>query len=114
MLVATTALSLVACADTSWVYDYDGIKIPAGVYIASSMTAYAKVQSHEDFDTANEDIFAQTIDDKTAKQWILDETKKTVDGFIAVERKFDEMGLILTESDENIIETKTASTLYFY
>ncbi|MFZ2537950.1 MAG: hypothetical protein WAX04_03500, partial [Oscillospiraceae bacterium] len=103
-MVMSMTLSLAACADTSWVYDYNGKKISSGAYIAFTLEAYANAQSHKDINKEVTDIFKQTLDGKQAKQWMIDETKKLSNHFMAVENKFDELGLTLTEKDQNEID----------
>lgn len=103
VLVACTAISITACQDTSWVYDYQGTKIPAGLYIAQEMTAYAQAQSHSEID-AEVNLFKQQIEGKSTEQWILDETKALSDRYAAIDKKFNELGLSLSEKDFNIIE----------
>ncbi len=103
-MVMSMTLSLAACSDTSWVYDYSGKKIPSGVYIAFTLEAYANAQAHKDIKKDVTDIFKQTLDGKAARQWMIDEAKSLSDHFIAVENKFDELGLTFTEKEQNEID----------
>ncbi|MEG0692040.1 MAG: hypothetical protein RR444_03055 [Oscillospiraceae bacterium] len=103
-MVMSMTLSLAACSDTSWVYDYNGKKLPSGAYIAFTMEAYANAQAHKDINKDITDIFKQTLDGKDAKQWMIDEAKSLSDHYIAVENKFDELGLTLSEKDNNEID----------
>lgn len=109
IIVVCTAISLTACADTTWAYDYSGSKISSGLYIANTMVAYAQAQNHKDIKTDQKDLFKQTLDGKNAKQWIIDEAKKNCDRYMAIEKKFDELSLTLTDQDKNIIDQSTKS-----
>lgn len=106
-LIACMAFSFTACKDTSWVYNYEGTEITSGLYIANMMTAYAQAQNHKDIDPKKKDLFKQTIEKKEAKQWILDKTKEYNDTYVAIEKKFKELGLELSEKDNNKIDQKT-------
>lgn len=107
VVLVCTMLSLTACQDTTWVYDYNGKKITSGLYIAFTMDAYSKAMYHEDLDSSIKNLMKQTLDGKNAKQWIIDTAKDTADHFIAIENKFDELGLTLSESDQKIIQNNT-------
>ena len=106
-------LSLTACSDTTWVYDYDGMKIPSGLYIQMTMESTSSAQSHEDVDSEISDLFQQTLEGKSAKQWIIDDARELADQYVAVERKFDEMGLTLTQDDLDEISV-TADNVWSY
>lgn len=106
-LIACMAFSVTACKDTSWVYNFEGTEITSGLYIANMMTAYAQAQTHKDIDPNKKDLFKQTIEKKEAKQWILDKTKENNDTYVAIEKKFKELGLELSEKDKNKIDQKT-------
>lgn len=95
-------VALTACADTTWVFNYGGKVITSGVYLALSVSAYSEAAS-KTTDTETE-LLKQTIEEKPAKDWIVDRTKALCDRYIAVDNKFAEMGLTLTETDNNEID----------
>lgn len=113
-MVLSMTLSLVACSDTSWVYDYNGKKLPSGAYISFTMDATANAEMHEDINKDIKDLFKQTLEGKKAKQWIIDEAKVLSDQYMAIENKFDELGLSFTEKEQNEIDqaVKTAWEQY--
>lgn len=117
-LAGCLMLSMTACSDTTWVFDYDGEKIPSGVYLEMTMEAYDSAADHEDIDSEITDMFQQTLDGKNAKQWIIDEARKLADNYIAIQHKFDELGLTLSEEDLDTINAgvemvwKSYSELY--
>lgn len=102
VLALCMIFSLTACADTTWVYNYDGKVITSGVYLAMTVSAYSEAAS-EVTDTQAE-LLTQKIEEKPVKDWISDRAKVLCDEYIAVENKFTEMGLSLSESDNNEID----------
>lgn len=106
-MALSMALSLAACSDTSWAYDYNGKKVASGTYIAFTMEAYVAAQSHEDINKDITDIFKQTLDGKKAKQWMIDKAETLSKQYLAIESKFDELKLTLSEKDNNEIEQST-------
>lgn len=104
-LAACMALSLAACSDTTWVYDFGGEKIPSGVYIAYTMVAYQQVPQQEDYDSAITDVMKQTIEGKSAEEWIKAEAKESCARYVAIEQKFAELGMSLSEEDEAEIDS---------
>lgn len=104
-LAAMMMLSMTACSDTTWVFDYNGEKIPSGLYIAYTMNAYASVSSQEGYDSSITDVMKQTVNGKAAKEWIQEEAKSYCSQFMAVQKKFDELGLELTEEDQSSIDS---------
>lgn len=110
VLVLGMGLSLTACSDTTWVVDYEGEKIPSGVYLALSMTAYAQAQTHEDADSSIQNVMKQTLEGKPAKDWINERTLQFCSEYMAVERKFTEMGLELSQDDIKMIDSSVENT----
>ncbi len=114
VLAVCMILPFTACSgDTSWVYDYDGEKINGGLYIAFTISAYTQVSAHEDYDS-KKDIFEQKLDDKTAEQWIKDKAAEMADEYIATNRKFDELGLSLTDSEKNEVKNSVDNVWSMY
>lgn len=101
VLALSMAVAMAACADTSWVYQYGDKTVSSGLYLSFVMNSYAEATSlATDTETA---LLKQTIEEKDAKVWITDNAKALTAQYIAIEKKFDEMGLSLTESDMNEI-----------
>lgn len=105
---AVMASQLTACGKNStWGADIDGLRVPAGVYIYYLQSAYydalSKVREtkEEGAEVTSADVFASTVEDKPAKQWITDEAVRQMREYAAVENKFGEYGLSLSEEDRN-------------
>ncbi|WMJ22085.1 hypothetical protein RBG61_08735 [Paludicola sp. MB14-C6] len=107
LIIACTMLSLTACQDTTWAYDYNGKKIPSGLYIAFTMDAYSQAMYHKDIKSDIKNLMKQTLDKKPAKQWIIDSAKATADRYVAIDNQFEVLGLKLTESDQKMIKKST-------
>lgn len=103
-LAVCMTLPFAACSgDTSWVYDYDDIQITSGMYIAFTMSAYSQVSQQDDYDS-EKSILDQTIEDKSATEWIRERAGALADEYVATLRKFDELGLSLDENDQKDID----------
>lgn len=96
--VATIAtLSGCSTADTSWIAEYDGVKIPAGVYLSALLDSQTTAMSKAPEGTEEKNLLKTTIEEMPASEWIVKEAQKSVAQYIAVEKKFAEMGLTLTD-----------------
>jgi len=112
--------SLTACGEkTTWGAVIDGVQIPAGVFIYYLDTANyearqklneqqtdtsadlspegAAAQSSE---TVTLPLYSSQIDGVDSKQWIYDRATELMQEYAAVEAKFDEYGLTLTDDDK--------------
>lgn len=117
---AAVMSTLTGCGEkTTWGADIDQERIPAGIFIYYLYNSYYTAQGRvtqeaneaipEGADTADipePDLFSSQIDGKDSKQWIYDEATKSMQEYAAVEAKFDELGLTLTD------EEKEAAKIY--
>lgn len=112
--------SLTACGEnTTWGAVIDGEKVPAGVFIYYLETAHYEAQTrvNEEANSAAADLspegaaaqsgetvtvplFSSQIDGIAAKEWIYNEATEYMQEYIAVENKFDEYGLTLSDEDK--------------
>lgn len=107
------AASVCGCAaDNGYMGTIDGTEIRNGVYLSYMMTAYNNgytevTEAKEALGDTSEvtDVFTQTIDGKTANEWIQEDTINLCKHHIAVERMFEEQGLELTSEEVNEIST---------
>ncbi len=89
------ALTCTGCSDTSWGAKAGDTEYRAGIYIYHAMNAYFDAESKKaETDT---DVFAASIEEMPAKDWMMKETEKNLRLQAAVDAKFDEMGLELDE-----------------
>lgn len=101
VLAFSMMLSMAACADTAWVFSYGDKTVSSGLYLSFLMSAYSEAGTK--VADAEADLFSQKVEEKPAKEWIVEKAQVLASQYIAVENKFEEMGLSLTESDENQI-----------
>ena len=112
MAIICTA-SMCGCAqDNGFMGTVDGVDIRNGVYLSYMMNAYNNgytevVDAKEELGDTSEvsDVFAQTIDGKTANQWIIDDTINLCRRYVAVQRMFEQQGLELTTEEINEVAT---------
>ncbi|MDE7362863.1 MAG: hypothetical protein K2N38_13125 [Oscillospiraceae bacterium] len=104
LALALTA-SLCGC-DKGYLMTVDGMSIRNGVYLSFQQTAYtsasSKIQEEKDDNTSEIDVFSETVEGKSASDWIKEETMKQVRKYVAVQRMSDENGV--TVSDDEIAE----------
>ena len=111
--------SLTACGEkTTWGAVIDGVQIPAGVFIYYLDTANYEAQQklNEQTDTSADlspegaaaqssetvtlPLYSSQIDGVDSKQWIYDRATELMQEYAAVEAKFDEYGLTLSDDDK--------------
>lgn len=141
-LCSAMALSLGACGnniagpDTTYAAVIDGYKVPAGVFIAMQMNSYydaayyteptdeseETTASTEASETAASETEATTttaftdkvIEDKPVRDWINDEATKSMQEFVAVENKFDELGLSFEDNEKEKTKVYLDSIWEYY
>lgn len=89
------ALSCTGCSDTSWGAKAGDTEYRAGVYIYHAMNAFFDADSKKA--ETDSDVFASTIEEMPAKDWMAKETEKNLKLQAAIDAKFTEMGLELDE-----------------
>ena len=104
VLCAGMVASFAGCGgvDTTWIAKYGDTKLPAGVYIATMMNVYTEAQTK--VEDPKGDLLSQQIDGVSADEWIRNETMNRVRQYIAVDQKFAEMGLSLTEEEQQQLD----------
>lgn len=104
-MASLMAGSFAACGiggDTAWVAQSGDLTVPAGVYIGQLMNQYYTVSGKLSEDV--KDPLKGEVDGVPAAQAMTDGAKSELNQFIAVERKFDELGLTLSEADNLMVE----------
>ena len=112
--------SLTACGEnTTWGAVIDGVQIPTGVFIYYLDSAHYDAQTKlneqsaasqdvlspegaaaQSSETVTLPLFSSQIDGVDAKQWIYDEATKSMQEYAAVEAKFNEYGLTLSNEEK--------------
>lgn len=111
---AAMALSATACGkDTSWGAEIDGVTLRAGIMIYFQSVAVSDAMQHmpktdasaaadgETTTTAESvSVLDITIEDKPARVWINEKARESMQEFVAVEKKFDELGLAFENKED--------------
>lgn len=120
LLAGAMVLSLGACStsDTSWILKDGEYQLPAGVYLYNLMQNY--YMAHYMVEDMSKDVLSQSIQEKDedgnvtseskAADWIQEKAMDTTKRDLAVLKKFDELGLALTEEQQGIAKTQVESS----
>ena len=104
------AAACTGCSDTTYGLEVDGVKVPAGVYIYYANSAYGNALSmlteeNPDLDTEDDKaVKAAMVEGVPTLQWIQDKATELCVNYVAVEKKFDELGLELDEETKDTID----------
>jgi len=103
LITGLLLLSTTAClADTSWVVQTDDCTVTSGVYIGMLYFAYEEAATM--VESSSGDLLKKKIDDLDAATWIEDNALTAAKRFIAVETKFDELGLDISEDEQSDLD----------
>ena len=114
LLSAATLVSFAGCSgsDTSWTYKLGDYTVTSGMYVGLSLTAYQEAQALEGFD-ASKTPFDQQLEGEDGLKWVTDEAESLARNYLAIEQKFDEMGLTVDEESQKTIDAN-AEAYYNY
>ena len=114
LLAAATLVSFAGCSgsDTTWTYKLGDYTVTSGMYVGLSLTAYQEAQALEGFD-ASKTPFDQELEGEDGLKWVTDEAESLARNYLAVEQKFDEMGLTVDEESQKTMDTN-AEAYYNY
>lgn len=101
------AITFTACnKDTSWANKVEGEKINAGIYIFYTLEgyddAYSKLSS--DSSVTKDNIMTKEIDGKKVPEYIQEYATDKCKQIVSVNKKFDELGLTLSDTDKKAIK----------
>lgn len=103
-------LPLTACVDRSWALKADDVTISTGEYVFYLMEAYQAANNklaEKGISTTN--LSEETIDEKSAPDWIVSKALDSCKEKIAIEQLFKEKGLELTEEELKKADESTNS-----
>lgn len=103
MMVTASACNLYS-EDNLWAAEKGEYNLSIGGYIYYLRSAYAKAA--EKVSTESE-VLKSKIDDVNAEEWIRADALESINKFIYVNEKFDELGLSLSDEDKDTMETNT-------
>lgn len=113
VLAASLCLSLAGCYDenNSWAAKKGEDTMPIGGYIYYLFNSYYEAVSKVPSD---QEVLKTTIEDKDGQTWIKDKAMNSLKSFYYISGKFDELGLELTEEDQDTIQSSTDSMWSYY
>ena len=122
VLALATLFSLTGCVNHNWSVKTGDDQIAAGVYIYYMMTAYndatAKLDEiNKDMSEADKkkvDVLTATIDGKTGREWILEETRNYCKRHFAVEALCAERSIKLKDEDIDSINNTLNYMVSYY
>ncbi len=101
VVTSAMALSLASCGqDTTWGAKIDDTELRAGIFIYYQSDAFSR--AYEYMTEADTDVMALTIDGMSTEDWVNDQAVKGMQEYIAVENKFDELGLTFENKEEEL------------
>jgi len=100
-ITSAMALSLASCGqDTTWGAKINDTELRAGIFIYYQSDALSRAYEHMiETDT---DVMAITIDGMSTEDWVNDQAVKGMQEYVAVEQKFDELGLKFENNEEEL------------
>lgn len=108
-------LSVAGCADVSTIGSIDDQTINAGIYLLYEQSAISEAQQEVDdqlkamgTDSSKIENFSYynyNVQDKTFSQYVQDRTLEQVKQYVAIQKKFDELGLTLTDEEKSEVTT---------
>ncbi len=121
LLSAVMIISLSSCGKNAlWAARIDDYEVRSGIFISSQLTSYydaaekvseAMAETETETDPAAApaaadptDILNETIDGKPARDWINDEATAKMQEFVAIEKKFGELGLSFENNEVQAAE----------
>lgn len=110
VLTLAAAVSLCGCGDNGYIMTVEGMDIRNGIYLSfvqnSYNEAYNKINEQNSSDSSSDssstseiDVFAQTVEAKSAADWIKEQALEDVRKYVAVHKMCEQYGLTLTEDE---------------
>lgn len=114
LLAVFLAVSAAGCSagDVSYVVKTDSITVKPGVYVGYLMDAYLEASSK--IEDQGQSPINQTIDGINGGEWINKRALENVKCYIAIEKKFDEMGLTFDTAAETSASNLVSNILNSY
>lgn len=115
-LAIVCTASMCGCSDSGYIGTVNGIEIPNGMYIFyvavngySEAASKIKEEQGDTLGTAEVTVFNNTIEGKSASAWLKDHAVEKLRRYAAIEDKFNEFGLSLTDDEKSKIDSTISS-----
>ena len=99
VLCAAMVTSLAGCGDTTWTHRADAGEVTSGMYIGFTIEAMQQVGAAEGYD-ANLAVKDMTLDGVNGLTWVQNTAEELARRYLAIEGKFDELGLSFTAEEQ--------------
>jgi len=100
-VTSAMTLSLASCGqDTTWGAKIDETELRAGIFIYYQSDALSRAYDH--MTETDTDVMAITIDGMSTEDWVNDQAVKSMQKYVAIENKFDELGLTFENNEEEL------------
>lgn len=104
-VLAVSAIFTLSACNVKYAMNVGDEKIPAGVYIYFVNSAYSELSEYASEAEFDGDIWDFTYEDMSAEDWINKRAEELTVQLVAVERKFNEMGLKLEAEDKSSLDS---------
>ena len=110
LLAVLTAFGAASCstADQSWSAKMGDESLPVGVYVYLFNAAISAAEQEEGVDSSVS-LLDQQIDGMSAEEWIRQRAESSVREILYLRRQLDELGIPLTEDEQESAESMAAS-----
>lgn len=115
LLAAMLLFSACSGGDTSWAFKSGQTEVSPGLYILYQITAFGEAEGKiaegvQDYaGMKSSELLKQIVDGKPASDWIKERAGELVKEHIAVQEKFDSLGLLLSERELASVENALGS-----
>ncbi|MBQ5317713.1 MAG: hypothetical protein J6K17_01280 [Oscillospiraceae bacterium] len=100
-VTSAMALSLASCGkDTTWGAKIDDTELRAGIFIYYQSDALSRAYDY--MTETDTDVMAITIDGMSTEDWVNDQALKGMQEYVAIENKFDELGLTFENKEDEL------------
>lgn len=125
IIAGISALVIMATAtscgsDTKWAVQYDEYEARAGIFLFYQMSAYYEAinnitEENPEFDTTDtKALKSATVEDIPIVEWIQDDATEKVKIYLEVLNQFDDLGLSLTDEEQESIDSITETYWEYY
>ena len=104
-ILAVAAIFTISACNVKNAMSIGDEQIPAGVYIYYVNSAYSELTGYATEAEYTGDIWDFTYEDMSAQDWINKRAEQLCVQLVAVERKFNELGLTLSEEDKASLDS---------
>jgi hypothetical protein len=104
ILGAAIMMSLSSCGDTGWTYRAGNSEITSGMYIGLSIDALQSAYSAEGVESSSS-VFKQQVEGQNGLDWVVSKTAGLAREYLAIEEKFNELGLSFTAEEQASIDS---------